>query len=351
MLNAAMFNMMLSRAIVFLGLLSLAKALEIGSIEDTDSPNAGPMAMPAGSRPGTESSKLQSLLGANSGAGDCGCLNWAETFYKRKAYCGRAMELYFLTKNGFNTGYAATEPITGLPHKVCWDFFANFISNACVNVDLLPFPADNETGKQWCYVRQDCQELNGGRFATNAAGFQEAAWSNNAGASFSHWKYCEAGQDDMLKEKTVQEIIDLAESSDVSVSRLLRLAYPAVEIRWAEATYFYERLNAEYAEGLTVAEMLRRMPVPSGWDPSAEAKEGTLRLIASSGQATVLDSPGHSDEFHVAVGRSVYSVIRSEKGDMAYLGGHFFKEFSVTCIMGCAARRQPARDDVDLDTL
>lgn len=343
--------MALSRAIFVLGGLSLAKALEME--EDTNSAPSVPMSdgVPSADSGDSKTSGLKSLLGANSGAGDCGCLNWAETFYKKKAYCGRAMELYFLTKNGFNPGYVATEPITGLPHKVCWDFFANFISNTCVNVDLLPFPANNESDKQWCYVRQDCKELNGGKFATNVAGFQEAAWSNNAGTSFSHWKYCEGGVDDMLMYKTVQEVIDIAEASDVSVSRLLRLAYPAVEIRWAEATYFYERLNAAYEDGSTVSEMLRKLPMPSGWDPAAEAKEAELRLIAASGQATVLDSPGHADEFHVAVGRSVYAVIRSNKGDMAYLGGHFFKEFYVMCIMGCAARRQPERDNVDLDTM
>jgi hypothetical protein len=32
------------------------------------------------------------------------------------AGCGRAQELYFLSKFGFSAAYAATEPISGLPH-------------------------------------------------------------------------------------------------------------------------------------------------------------------------------------------------------------------------------------------
>lgn len=293
---------------------------------------------------------LRSMLGENSGSGDCGCLNWAATYYEQKAYCGRANELYFLAKHGFNNGYAATEPITGLPHKVCWDFFANFNTTSCVNVDLMPFPADNQSGMQWCYVNPDCQQLNGGKFSTNRAGFAQAAWMNLQSNSYVPWKYCQAGSDDLLKHKSVEEIDELANATDLSVSRMLRLAYPAAEIRWAEAQYFFERLNANTSsESLTA--IVDGLEVPSGWDPVAEAKEATLRTVVKSMQPTVLDSPGHSDEFHVVAGRAVYSVTRIANGNMAYLSGHFYKEFVLTCIMGCAARREPAREAVDLDTL
>merc|ERR1719235_1407899 len=50
--------------------------------------------------------------------GSCDCMSFAEVYSSGKAWCGRANELYFLSKNGFSASYAATEPITGLPHKV-----------------------------------------------------------------------------------------------------------------------------------------------------------------------------------------------------------------------------------------
>jgi len=92
--------------------------------------------------------------------------------------CGRANELYFLSKMGFSASYAATEPVTGMPHKMCYDFFKNFASTACVNIDLLPFPEDEFTGKQWCYVSNDCANLNGGGYATNIEGFSQSSWHN-----------------------------------------------------------------------------------------------------------------------------------------------------------------------------
>jgi hypothetical protein len=349
---------MAMRKVVFA--LGLAAPCEAGKKQAPDDPELSSL---MGQRTatsvdtGTDSnsaSGLRSMLGENSGREDCGCLNWAATYYTQKAYCGRANELYFLAKHGFNNGYAATEPITGLPHKVCWDFFANFNSTACVNVDLMPFPADNQTGSQWCYVNPDCQQLNGGKFATNRAGFAQAAWMNLQANSYVPWKYCIPGGDDMLKFKSVEEIDELAREKDLSVSRMLRLAFPAVEVRWAEAQYFYERLDEAYNASsgtATLTDMLATLEVPSGWDTAAEAKEVILRGLVNSQQPTVLDSPGHSDEFHVVSGRAVYSVTRIANGNMAYLSGHFYKEFVLTCMMGCAARREPAREAVDLDTL
>ncbi|CAK0891242.1 unnamed protein product, partial [Prorocentrum cordatum] len=233
--------MAMRKAVLALGLAVRREVLVAGKSHAPDDPELSSLMgqrTAAGVDAGTDaesSTGLRSMLGENSGKEDCGCLNWAATYYDQKAFCGRANELYFLAKHGFNNGYAATEPITGLPHKVCWDFFANFNSTACVNVDLMPFPADNQTGSQWCYVNPDCQQLNGGKFATNRAGFAQAAWMNLQANSYVPWKYCVPGGDDMLKFKTVEEIDELAREKDLSVSRMLRLAYPAVEIRWAEA--------------------------------------------------------------------------------------------------------------------
>jgi len=284
-------------------------------------------------------------------AGNCDCMSWADVYYTDKAWCGRANELYFLSKNGFSASYAATEPITGLPHKVCADMFKNFNHGACLNIDLYPFPEDEKSGKQWCYVSNDCADLNGGGYATNAEGFAQSSWHNLQTASFQQWKICdptEANTEAMMV-KPVPTVVEIGKANDVPLSRLLRLSYPAVNISWGEAKFLWDAINEEYAADRTITEMVDAIPAISGWGSEIEEAHARLREIAKSEQGTVLDSPGHGDNFHVVQGRAVYEVKRTENGNMAYLGGHFADEFAVSCVLGCAL---PERlDAVDLETL
>ncbi|CAK0877803.1 unnamed protein product [Prorocentrum cordatum] len=291
------------------------------------------------------------FVAISQASGVCDCQNWADVYYRNLASCGRANELYFLSKWGFSAAYAATEPITGLPHKVCADFFRNFLSTACVNVDLLEgSKPTNSSGLQWCYVSNDCDNLNGGEYATNQIGFAQGAWSNQQSASTLAWKICEPAADAMLKHMSVQEVIDAATESDVSLSRILRLAYPAVNITYGQAAAFLEAVNDAYNATLTLEEMVDSVDTPAAvWGSTVASVHARLAAIVKSEQATVLDSLGHGDNFHVVQGRAVYEVKRTENGNMAYLGGHFADEFAVSCVLGCAL---PERlDAVDLETL
>jgi len=284
-------------------------------------------------------------------SGSCDCLSFADVYYTEKAWCGRANELYFLSKNGFSASYAATEPITGLPHKVCADMFKNFNQRACLNIDLYPFPEDEKSGKQWCYVSNDCADLNGGGYATNAEGFAQSSWHNLQTASFQQWKICdptEANTEAMMV-KPVPTVVEIGKANDVPLSRLLRLSYPAVNISWGEAKFLWDAINEEYAADRTITEMVDAIPAISGWGSEIEEAHARLREIAKSEQGTVLDSPGHGDNFHVVQGRAAYAVTRTPLGNMAYLGGHFAKEYDVTCLVGCADPE--ARDAVDLETM
>jgi len=284
-------------------------------------------------------------------AGNCDCMSWADVYYTDKAWCGRANELYFLSKNGFSASYAATEPITGLPHKVCADFFKNFVDASCLNIDLYPFPEDEKSGKQWCYVSNDCADLNGGGYATNAEGFAQSSWHNLQTASFQQWKICDPAEanTEAMMAQPVPTVVAKGKASDVPLSRLLRLAYPAVNISWGQAKFLWDAINEEYDESRTIAEMVDAVPPVSGWGSAIEEAHARLREIAKSEQGTVLDSPGHGDNFHVVQGRAAYAVTRTPLGNMAYLGGHFAKEYDVTCLVGCADPE--ARDAVDLETM
>jgi len=277
-------------------------------------------------------------------------MSWAEVYFSGKASCGRAKELYFLSKYGFSAAYAATEPITGLPHKVCVDFFKNFLTPSCVNVDLYPTPVDDYTGKQWCYVSNDCDELNGGDYATNQIGFAQGGWHNLESTGTLSWKICEAGFDPMLKYYPITELIDIGTYSDVSLSRLIRLSYPMVNITWGEAQWFMEAVDSNYAPGLSIDDMVAAVPAPlPTWGSRLMTVYFALADIVKSEEGMILDSPGHGDNYHVIQGRSVWQVKRIELGDMAYLGGHFAMEFDVECKLGCATAER--LEALDLETL
>merc|ERR1719145_570187 len=177
-------------------------------------------------------------------------------------------------------------------------------------------------------------------------GFQLGGWNNLASTSNLSWKICDpvADQAYMLKYKTVQELIDIGTENDVGLSRLIRLAYPAVAITWAEVKFKMEAINGAWTPGADLATVVAALPVPPATFTRAAEVHTTISDIITSGQATILDTPGHGDNFHVIKGREAWSVTRNELGNMIYLSGHFSMEFDVTCLMGCATTRLEALD-------
>jgi hypothetical protein len=288
---------------------------------------------------------------ASAGRGVCDCLEFAAVYYDNLASCGRAKELYFLTKFGASAAYSPTEPIAGLPHQVCNNFFKNFKNSSCVNVDLYSFPnetTDTSAGQTWCYVSNECLQLNGGTFATNKLGFAMGGWNNLQSTSNLSWKICDdTSSDSILKDKTVEDLIAIGSESDVSMAMLLRYSYPAVSITWGEALEFMEALNDGWDATADLAANVASITQPSSsWGTRLPFVYTTLRTIVASESGYILDSPGHRDEFHVIIGRQVWAVTRIEAGNMAYLAGKFFLEFSVSCVMGCSPTTREAPLDL-----
>jgi hypothetical protein len=299
--------------------------------------------------------------------GSCDCLEFAAVYYDNLASCGRAHELYFATKYGASAAYHPTEPIAGLPHQICANFFKNFKNNSCVNVDLFPFPSDNNdnlSGQQWCYVANDCLNLNGGTFATNHLGFAIGGWHNQISTSNLSVKMCDSNTDDILKDMTIEQLDAIGSESDVSMAYLLRLAYPAVQVDWGEARLLMEAINQQIESAtnsgltITLTDAVAGVTAPNSADPPAGwggtrllEVDGTIRSIVTSEQGTILDGLGHMyrDEFHVIVGRAVYEVARIDPpyDNMAYLAGKFYSEFEVRCVLGCS----PSTREAPLDLL
>merc|ERR1719382_334977 len=254
-------------------------------------------------------------------AGSCECMSFASVYAEEKAFCGRANELYFLSKYGFSAAYAATEPITGLPHKMCYDFFKNFLTNKCLNIDLYASPGDDKAGKQWCYVANDCPDLNGGGYATNKAGFAQGAWHNLESVSTQAWKICDPAGTEATSSLSVPDIKAIAEYSDVSHSHMMRLTFPISKVSWGQAKSLWDAINDNYSPGADIATMVDAVPlIGSTWGKEIEDAHTELRAIAKSGSCTILDSIDSGDNYHVVCGRSAYSVTRIASGNMAYLG-------------------------------
>jgi len=292
----------------------------------------------------------QQVQKAGTKKASCDCLEFAAVFYDNLASCGRASELYFLSKYGYPQAYAPTEPIAGQPHKVCADFFKNFKNSSCVNRDLHSFPLESSdiAGSQsWCYVSNDCLNLNGGTFATNPLGFAIGGWHNQISTSNLSWKICDDGADSVLRSKTVQELIDIGEESDVGMPTLLRLSFPAVSMTWGEAQDFMEALNDQnhWDDQQSAGDNFYRIANPhTTWGTRLPWIYATLGEILDSEKGWILDSPGHRDEFHVIRGREVWAVVRSEEGNMAYMAGKYYLEFNMECVLGCSpanAREAP----------
>jgi len=168
----------------------------------------------------------------------CACLPWKETYASGSATCGDTFEwteaanyLHFSShegKAGPNDGYAV-DPSTwisnegwqfygreALSRELCTGMYLNMPGSMCVRVA----PANDETkwyGKTWCYVSSECQNLNGGLHIANKT---------------VSAKFCEAGMDDILGEKSPQELKDLytaeydASHDPPALSKLLKMAYP-----------------------------------------------------------------------------------------------------------------------------
>ncbi|CAK0833810.1 unnamed protein product [Prorocentrum cordatum] len=217
---------------------------------------------------------------------------------------------------------------------------------------LLPHEtSDASAGQSWCYVSNECLSLNGGTFATNQLGFALGGWNNLQSTSNLSWKVCDSsGADSILKDKTMDELIEIGRESDVSMAMLLRYAYPAVSITYGEARDFLETLSdaGHWNPALSLADNVNAIASPpSTWGTRLPFVYTTLSSIVTSEQGTILDSPGHRDEFHVVIGREVWEVKRSDEGNMAYLAGKFYLEFDVACVLGCA----PAAREAPLDLL
>lgn len=221
-----------------------------------------------------------------------------------------------------------------------------------MNIDLYASPGDDKAGKQWCYVANDCPDLNGGGYATNRAGFAQGAWHNLESVSTQAWKICDPDETDTPATSvlSVPEVKSIAEYSDVSFSHMFRLTYPTVKVGWGLARYFYEAINDAWAPGLDIATMVAAVPsVGSVWGTAIEEAHTILRGVALSNRPTILDSIDSGDNYHIAHGRSVYSVTRIPLANMAYLGGHFSYEYEVECVTGCAAPEP--RHTIDLETM
>merc|ERR1719226_281149 len=105
-----------------------------------------------------------------------------------------------------------------------------------------------------------------------------------------------------------------------------------------------EAINEAIAGGSSLDDAVNALDVPPTALTRAAEVHTQITDIIKSGQPTILDTPGHGDNFYIIAGREGWCVTRNVLGNMIYLSGHFSLEFDVNCMMGCATTRLEALD-------
>jgi len=153
----------------------------------------------------------------------CACRNFrntytAQLFEQPWARCGQGHELA--------QPLAVGSTLSALLARVdyCMKFYELLDSNACVNLRHNNEPGRWDSG-QWCYVSSQCRS---------------ASPANGTWAIFV--KLCKEGEDEMLREKTPDELFQFwkAQKMPLSLGFLAKMAYPvetAVTVDMTKAFY------------------------------------------------------------------------------------------------------------------
>jgi len=114
-------------------------------------------------------------------------------------------------KSGFHTGGCKE-----LGDDLCRDFIMKFEDNSCMN-EFSPGTMSSFRPDQYCMVDKACER---GEIDMPSLAGKNGNWIRR--------KRCKAGEDNMLKEKTMQELVDLANQHKVDLGVLTRLSYPTM---------------------------------------------------------------------------------------------------------------------------
>jgi len=131
------------------------------------------------------------------------------------------------------SGLSVSKAIKQYGPQVCERHHRLLNSSFCVN---LGFEHWRGQAGQWCYVGKQCTQLNGGR--------------KGKGAS-PHLKMCQAGNDELLRDKSLKELEEISRDLDIDLSLLVKQAYPTWHSeKWNQVEEFFRNGGPSLDESL-----------------------------------------------------------------------------------------------------
>lgn len=207
----------------------------------------------------------------------CSCLPWADVYNKTDVVCGDAHE--------FGTGRMGTNltkeqyyvASTDGWSELCLGFYHKVKEPLCMNFHIGP-----DWG-QWCYVGQECKNLNGGQFMP----------TRNIS-----WKECAPNQDRMSRPMLAKDLVDIAAKHSVDAALMMKMAYPVFQdMTWEGMQYGLSKSGPNGAINVQAFPEHHRQMV-------SDALASTTTLV--------LDSEDHHPPFGIIEKSNVYQIMVNE---------------------------------------
>lgn len=252
----------------------------------------------------------------------CACLPWKDVYRNtgavnsvRPITCGEGAEFsYEITRSGRPWRIVTKDP-TG--DEVCSQFYKRLPGNACMNANFTITDTDALEQRQWCWVSAGCHFLNGGAVPLEK-------WKNLTLPEMQTlvgWKYCTACEDELMAEKTVEELQNLQAAADLDLALLVKMSYPTFN-------------NETWAHSKGMLE---------GTAHFAQERHAVIQRIVDSGKHMAYNSPEfeHVDMANerpwkqvvgLSVGKKAYEVRRAEG---AQSRRHPGANSELACVVGC----------------
>eukprot|EP00747_Dinoflagellata_sp_TGD_P147252 gnl/TRDRNA2_/TRDRNA2_176792_c0_seq2.p1 gnl/TRDRNA2_/TRDRNA2_176792_c0~~gnl/TRDRNA2_/TRDRNA2_176792_c0_seq2.p1 ORF type:complete len:934 (-),score=220.99 gnl/TRDRNA2_/TRDRNA2_176792_c0_seq2:221-3022(-) len=225
----------------------------------------------------------------------CVCRNWKEVYANANegAICGKANELFFDHGSHHPSPRQMKEAKDKHKEVYCSQFFERLDSNMCLNVNV------GEDKGQWCYVDKACTELNGGMSTSGSPS----------------WKMCDEEMDMRSRERTPEELADLAIASDVDLGLLHKMSYPLMTgkgLYWEDVQSLWAEHPYQQNQGFNLRTIT---------DALFKTRAHQMKTIIDNGVTVSFDTRNdHHTPHRIVVGRNVYAVSPTGHGSLAHPG-------------------------------
>lgn len=183
----------------------------------------------------------------------CECLNWAPLYMTKtnpsdayaRALCGEGLEWMPGRQPPTDLSQIWSAPYwMGFSyHEFCASFYMRMNNNYCVNTGMVEYGTQGFEGETWCYVSNECTELNGGfrvpdkkdfyfgpaflngAFATQIKQAYETLGLGKVVKRDVSVKLCTKEKDTRLRDMEPLKVLQLAKDQDSVIGFVTKIAY------------------------------------------------------------------------------------------------------------------------------